>query len=281
MSNENIFIVNSKSLVSGEMQHFLSDKGYRMNVFGEFDDVITSLEKVKPDLVIYEIISLTPEIIENMQELRKMPDFHDIPNVAVLNRATKNLVLFLAQLGIKDILVKPFSKEALLELIDNAIAPIEAGSFRLRENSETSGYHIIELLKPLDIRIANKVDQMVKKMIQRDMINIAFDLRRVARIDSAGIGILIVCKKRLDIANGSMKVGNLSDSLKNSFAMLKIDEIIDLIDDVDALKLQTKAADSNPVQNEEPATSAETDENNTEETTEEKEVVQATEGENE
>ncbi|MBN2008094.1 STAS domain-containing protein [candidate division KSB1 bacterium] len=251
MANEHICIVNSKLIISMEMQHYLESKGYELTVFGGFDEFVSDFRTLrKPDVIVFEIISLTPELMENVQELKKLPELNGIPNIAILNMATKNLVLFLAQMGIKEIMVKPFVKEALLEKIDKAIAPVESGSFRIRPGQSPDEYTIVELLAQLDAKNSNNIDQLLAGLIQKGNRKVAFDFQRVSHVDSSGIGILIVCKKRMEIAGGEFKLGNLSEHVLDVLKSLRLDSILDIVDDVHELSVGLAKPMNNTSENE-------------------------------
>jgi anti-sigma B factor antagonist len=238
MSQELIHIVNSKLIISVEMQHYLMGKGYNLCIYGDFDEFLEKFHTSrKPDILIFEVISLTPELVENIQELRKMPELYNIPCIAVLNRATQNLVLFLAQVGIKEIIVKPFLKDALLAKIDKIIAPVESGHFRIHNAIHPDDYTIIELLTQLDANNSNKMDQYLGRLIKKGFKKVALDFRRVAHIDSSGIGILVVCKKRMDIAHGEFKIGNMNQQILSVLQSLQLDKILDIVDNVGDLQI--------------------------------------------
>ena len=76
-----------------------------------------------------------------------------------------------------------------------------------------------------------KIDKFIDNLIIKKKINkVIVDLHRISYIDSSGIGILVVCKKKLDLVNGCLKIVNVNDQVKKVFTTLNIDKIIEIED---------------------------------------------------
>ena len=151
MAGENIFIFNSSSLITKDIQSFLIDEGYNIEVINGFYDLKKILEYKKPDLYILEVVSITTELINILETIGKMAEFRNLPCIAVLNRAKQDIVFFLGQSGFQEILTKPIDKNLLLQVIDRLATSVEEGDFRIGKELMKNGFIVIEFLDHLDV----------------------------------------------------------------------------------------------------------------------------------
>jgi len=60
--------------------------------------------------------------------------------------------------------------------------------------------------------------------------NVVFDMTRLTFVDSAGVGALLSCLRRLSDAGGDLKLFGLSKSVRAVFDMTRMHRIFDLFD---------------------------------------------------
>lgn len=83
---------------------------------------------------------------------------------------------------------------------------------------------------------ANTISSFAKqlKSISTEHSNFILDLRLLQFIDSSGIGALLGAARRASKAGGSIKLVELSDSVKSIFELVNMDRLIDIFPTVDA-----------------------------------------------
>lgn len=60
--------------------------------------------------------------------------------------------------------------------------------------------------------------------------NVAFDMSRLNFVDSAGVGALLSCLRRLSAADGDLKLFGLSPTVRAVFDMTRMHRIFDLFE---------------------------------------------------
>ena len=74
----------------------------------------------------------------------------------------------------------------------------------------------------------NNLNEIVKSEIAGGVQSFAFDLSVLRSLNSAGIGIIIGCRKSILAAGGSLKLENVNDKITDIFKLTKIDGLFGL-----------------------------------------------------
>ncbi|NLD35407.1 MAG: STAS domain-containing protein [Desulfatiglans sp.] len=64
------------------------------------------------------------------------------------------------------------------------------------------------------------------KLINKDVNELAIDMKGVNMIDSTGLGVLIAARNSLDKAGGLLRLTNVSENIDNLFKMMGIDRYL-------------------------------------------------------
>ena len=72
------------------------------------------------------------------------------------------------------------------------------------------------------------LSELVKTEITQGTNDFAFDLSGLRSINSAGIGIIIGCRKAIVANGGSLKLENVNDKITDIFKLTKIDGLFGL-----------------------------------------------------
>jgi len=78
--------------------------------------------KEKPDLIILDITMPVMDGVTMLVRLRETPDIKDIPVVMLTAESGRENVAYIAKLGVRDYLVKPFKEDQLLEKVRRIVA---------------------------------------------------------------------------------------------------------------------------------------------------------------
>ncbi|HEO65712.1 MAG TPA: anti-sigma factor antagonist [Spirochaetes bacterium] len=86
---------------------------------------------------------------------------------------------------------------------------------------------IIQLEGRLDVHLSLEIEQAVNDLIDKGEKFLLFDLAGVQYLSSSGLRIFIAAMRRLKGVDGSLKLANMSESVKKIF---KVVELIDLFE---------------------------------------------------
>lgn len=77
----------------------------------------------------------------------------------------------------------------------------------------------------LGLSDTGNLSELVKNILGDGISSFEFDLRDLNSLNSAGIGVLIGCRKVITAAAGSLKLINVSDKIREIFRLTKIDSL--------------------------------------------------------
>ncbi len=97
---------------------------------------------------------------------------------------------------------------------------------------------IIQLEGRLDVHLSLEIEQEVNELIDKGEKFLLFDLEGVQYLSSSGLRIFIAAMRRLKGVDGSLKLANMSDSVKKIF---KVVELIDLFEIYSSVEEALKA----------------------------------------
>ncbi|HEO66082.1 MAG TPA: anti-sigma factor antagonist [Spirochaetes bacterium] len=96
---------------------------------------------------------------------------------------------------------------------------------------------IIELEGRLDVNISLELEKEVNRLIDEGEECLLFDLAKLQYLFSSGLRVFVATMRRLNGINGSMKMANMSHSVKTVFSVVGLDDLFSNHDSVDdALK---------------------------------------------
>lgn len=98
---------------------------------------------------------------------------------------------------------------------------------QIREKSDVI---ILDVNGEIDLYNAPEIKESISKLIERQKFNIVVNLANVSYIDSSGIGALISSLSNLKKFNGTMKIINLSGSVRKVFELTKLTSFFEIYD---------------------------------------------------
>lgn len=92
---------------------------------------------------------------------------------------------------------------------------------------------IIELEGRLDVHLSLEIEQAVNDLIDKGEKFLLFDLAGVQYLSSSGLRIFIAAMRRLKGVEGSLKLANMSESVKKIFKVVELIDLFEIYDSVD------------------------------------------------
>jgi anti-anti-sigma factor len=92
---------------------------------------------------------------------------------------------------------------------------------------------IIELEGRLDVHLSLEIEQAVNDIIDKGEKYLLFDLEGVQYLSSSGLRIFIAAMRKLKSIDGSLKLANMSDSVKKIFKVVELIDLFEIYDSVD------------------------------------------------
>ena len=97
-----------------------------------------------------------------------------------------------------------------------------------KENENT----VISLRGEIDLYNAPEIRELVEKLITEKQVHIVIDMEEVTYIDSSGIGALISSLNNLKKKNGSLKITNITGSVRKVFELTKLSSFFDIYESI-------------------------------------------------
>jgi anti-sigma B factor antagonist len=92
-----------------------------------------------------------------------------------------------------------------------------------------SQYFTISIDGDLDASSSIQLDNTLSEAVSKNESKILVDCNRLNYISSAGLGVFMSYLQDFDAKNISMVLYNMSDKVKNVFAILGLDELIKIV----------------------------------------------------
>ena len=86
------------------------------------EEGLAAAAKEKPDLIILDITMPVMDGVTMLTQLKESPDLKGIPVIMLTAESGRNNVAYIAKLGVRDYLVKPFKDEQLIEKVTRVIS---------------------------------------------------------------------------------------------------------------------------------------------------------------
>jgi len=110
-----IFVIDDEKNIQDLIKLYLEKEGYRVSLFKDASSIISEVDRLKPDLIVLDIMMPCIDGLELCKELREK---HDIPIIFVSARDEEFDRILGLELGADDYLTKPFSPRELKVNID-------------------------------------------------------------------------------------------------------------------------------------------------------------------
>lgn len=92
---------------------------------------------------------------------------------------------------------------------------------------------VVDVPPTLVIGNRQELKQLILDPLERGTMQFVVDLRRTTYVDSAGLGALIVTRKRVVAAGGEMWLANVNDELRRLLSLTRLDSFLPLLDELD------------------------------------------------
>jgi two-component system phosphate regulon response regulator PhoB len=135
-----IAVVEDEAELASLIEYNLSRSGYQPLVLGGDGGTVKSLEQLKPDLVILDVMLPEADGFEICRQIRRSPSLSRTPVLFLTARSDEVDRVLGLEIGGDDYMTKPFSPRELIarvkahlrrEDMDNEPAAVEVGPFRL------------------------------------------------------------------------------------------------------------------------------------------------------
>lgn len=122
---KHIFVVDDERNIRDLIRKYLEKEGYKVTVFENAQNVASEINRLKPDLLVLDIMMPGIDGLELCKEIRK---HSEMPIVFVSARDEELDKILGLELGADDYLSKPFSPRELVVRIKNIFRRIEKSS---------------------------------------------------------------------------------------------------------------------------------------------------------
>ena len=108
------------------MLQLLSDKlrksGFDVSVAGDGEECLKTLQSIKPDLVLLDIVMPKLDGLDVLRRMKSSPDLSSIPVIVLSNLGQKEEVERARDLGAKDYIIKAnFTTREIVEKLDSIL----------------------------------------------------------------------------------------------------------------------------------------------------------------
>ena len=83
-------------------------------------------------------------------------------------------------------------------------------------------------------RSCSEIEWEVDKLVEKGISKAIFDLTKVTRIDSAGLGIIVMSCGKLKKAGGDLRLVGVQDNVRSVFTMTQVDKVVGMFDSTEA-----------------------------------------------
>ena len=83
-------------------------------------------------------------------------------------------------------------------------------------------------------RSCSELEWAVDKLIEKGTSKVIFDLTNVTRMDSSGIGIIVMACGKLKKAGGNLRLAGVQDKVRDVLVMTQIDKVVSMYDTAQA-----------------------------------------------
>jgi DNA-binding response OmpR family regulator len=149
---KHIFVVDDEKNIRDVLQKYIENEGYRVTLFSDGRNVYEEMQRLKPDLLIIDIMMPYSDGLELCKQIRRESD---LPIIFVSARDGEFDRILGLELGGDDYLTKPFSPRELMVRIKNIFK-------RMDKTSVQAIIHIRDLTIDQERRYIEKNGQEIK-----------------------------------------------------------------------------------------------------------------------
>ncbi|WP_413306859.1 response regulator transcription factor [Bacillus sp. 1P10SD] len=123
---KHIFVIDDEKNIRDILQKYMENEGYKVTLFSDGENVYQEMLRLKPDLLVVDIMLPHMDGLELCKEIRKSSE---IPIIFVSARDGEFDRILGLELGGDDYLTKPFSPRELMVRIKNIFKRMEKTAF--------------------------------------------------------------------------------------------------------------------------------------------------------
>lgn len=124
---KHIFVVDDEKNIRDVLQKYIENEGYKITLFSDGRQVCQEMQRLKPDLLIIDIMMPYFDGLELCKQIRRLSD---LPIIFVSARDSEFDRILGLEIGGDDYLTKPFSPRELMVRIKNIFKRIEKTTIR-------------------------------------------------------------------------------------------------------------------------------------------------------
>lgn len=106
----------------------LGSENFRIKFAANGIEALGVLRHMRPDLILMDFMMPDMDGMEANRRLKAMPRFANIPVIMITGNSNKNVVFDAKKMGVTDFVVKPFTREVLIEKVTRALAEKDLSS---------------------------------------------------------------------------------------------------------------------------------------------------------
>lgn len=188
---ERLLIVEDTELNIEILKNSLSNK-YKLSIAKNGAQALSVLDKVKPDLILLDIMMPIMDGYETIKRIKESPAFRDIPVIFLtaqrdLAEKTKGF-----ELGAVDYITKPFFNKEVISRIDAHLALVRSKKEVKEQLSDTVVgttkvlLEIVAELNPKGYLISTKIKSLTNKIIKKLDVDNAWKIEVTAMLSMLG-----------------------------------------------------------------------------------------------
>jgi CheY-like chemotaxis protein len=134
-----ILVVDDKGVIRMLIRRYLEDAGYGVLEASDGEEALRLLKKESVDLVLLDIMMPKMDGMEFCRQLREQPDRKGLPVIMCTAKGQRKDVVDAIKTGASDYIIKPFTKDVLLEKIGKLVpAPAKGRKVVKSEKAEAA-----------------------------------------------------------------------------------------------------------------------------------------------
>lgn len=155
MAREKILVVEDEEDIAELIEYNLLKNGYEVHVVSSGEEAMPSVRKVKPDLVLLDLMLPGIDGLEVCRRLKGDVSTRDIPVIMVTARGDEEDVVAGLELGADDYVLKPFSPKVLAARIGAVLRRKAATGGKDAEDIKTGSLEILPGRREVFVRGAS------------------------------------------------------------------------------------------------------------------------------
>jgi CheY-like chemotaxis protein len=116
-----VLVVDDDELQCRMIATILKDENYRLIFANNGLEALSILRKMRPDVVLMDVMMPDMDGITATQRLKALPQFAQLPVIMITGRSEKTVVVDSLKAGATGFLVKPFGRETLISKLREAL----------------------------------------------------------------------------------------------------------------------------------------------------------------